>query len=657
MRWLAIAFTLVSVSSFAAVSAPERAVTDPVSIRSESNPATQPVPIHDLFFTHGVAGSAWSPDGREIVISTNTTGRYNLWKIPASGGSPTQLTHSNDRQYGATWSPDGKWIVYESDQGGNEQYRFYAVPADGGQPTDLTPKPDVSNTGALFSPDGRTIAFNLKPKASPVTNVAMLDWKTHTIRQLTHESSKDHLWQAVAWSRDGRSVYANRLNAGFTDASVWRIDVATGKVTELTPHQGQVLIMASAVSPDGRWLAVASNAEGGTNRAALYDIAKHSYHWLTQGSWESSAGNFSPNGKQVLYTVNADGRSDVYLYDIAAAKPSKLALADGLNLPAGNPDAFSDDGSRLLVSHQSSSEPEDYWVYPVSGGSPRQLTHSALPSINPDALPHSQLVHYRSFDGTVISAFLWMPANLKRDGSAPGVVLPHGGPTGQTTDYFNRTALALASRGYAVIAPNVRGSTGYGMAFQKANIKDLGGGDLKDEVYAAKFLTATGYVNPKKIGITGGSYGGYMTLMAIGKTPDVWAAAVEEYGIINWFTMLKHEDPFLQQYEKSLLGDPIKDRNIYEADSPITYIKNAKAPLLVLQGDNDIRVPKEEAGQVVSILKKAGRTVEAHFYPNEGHGFTKRENQIDALQRTVAWFDRYLKGGTTSSVSASHRGS
>jgi dipeptidyl aminopeptidase/acylaminoacyl peptidase len=211
-------------------------------------------------------------------------------------------------------------------------------------------------------------------------------------------------------------------------------------------------------------------------------------------------------------------------------------------------------------------------------------------------------------------------------------------------DSFNRTALALASRGYAAIAPNVRGSTGYGMTFQKANIKDLGGGDLKDEVYAAKFLAATGYVNPKKIGITGGSYGGYMTLMAIGKTPDVWAAAVEEYGIINWFTMLKHEDPFLRQYEMSLLGDPVKDRIIYEADSPITYIKNAKAPLLVLQGDNDIRVPKEEAEQVVSILKNAGRTVQAHYYPNEGHGFTKRENQIDALQRTVAWFDRYLKG-------------
>jgi dipeptidyl aminopeptidase/acylaminoacyl peptidase len=182
------------------------------------------------------------------------------------------------------------------------------------------------------------------------------------------------------------------------------------------------------------------------------------------------------------------------------------------------------------------------------------------------------------------------------------------------------------------------------MEFQRANHKDLGGGDLKDEVYAARFLTATGYVDAKRIGIAGGSYGGYMTLMAIGKTPDLWAAAVEQFGIINWFTMLQHEDPRLQAYQRSLIGDPVTDKKVYEDDSPITFIRHAKAPLLVLQGDNDIRVPKEEAQQIVDILEKAGTVVSAHYYPNEGHGFAKRENQIDAIERTIAWFDRYLKG-------------
>lgn len=207
----------------------------------------------------------------------------------------------------------------------------------------------------------------------------------------------------------------------------------------------------------------------------------------------------------------------------------------------------------------------------------------------------------------------------------------------------NRAEL-LASRGFVVIAPNVRGSTGYGMEFQNANVKDLGSGDLKDEIAGVDFLKATGFIDPKLVGSWGGSYGGYMTLMAIGKTPSVWSAAVDEYGILNWMTMLEHEDPSLQEYEKTLLGDPVKDRAIYEASSPLQYIRNETAPLLVLQGENDIRVPKEEAEQVVGILKAAGRTVNAVYYPEEGHGFVKREHQRDELTRSVAWLQKYLQG-------------
>jgi dipeptidyl aminopeptidase/acylaminoacyl peptidase len=239
-----------------------------------------------------------------------------------------------------------------------------------------------------------------------------------------------------------------------------------------------------------------------------------------------------------------------------------------------------------------------------------------------------------------------MPFNLKRDGTNPAIVLPHGGPTGQTVDNLNRTVAALASRGYICIAPNVRGSTGYGIQFQNANHQDLGGGDLQDEVFATKFLVDTGYVDAKKIGITGGSYGGFMTLMAIGKAPEIWSAAVELFGIIDWKTMLEHTDPLLQAYEKSLLGDPAKDAAVYENTSPLKYIKNAKAPLLVLQGENDIRVPKQQADQLVEVMKQAGKTVDVKYYPQEGHGFAKRENQIDAIRRTLEWFDKYLKGRT-----------
>ncbi len=288
--------------------------------------------------------------------------------------------------------------------------------------------------------------------------------------------------------------------------------------------------------------------------------------------------------------------------------------------------------------------PPDLWVETLSTGRTAPLTRLGLASIDPARLPQARIVHYASEDGTVISAFLWVPFNLARDGKAPGAVLPHGGPTGQTLDSFNRTAAALASRGYVVIAPNPRGSTGYGRAFEEANRKDLGGGDLVDEVYGARFLTATGFVDPRHIGITGGSYGGYMTLMAAAKTPKLWAAAVDEYGIIDWFAMYNSEAPTLQQYQIGLIGDPVKDKAVYAASSPLTWVHQLEAPLLVLQGDNDIRVPRTQALEVIDLLKKDGRTVDSHFYPNEGHGFAKRENQIDALERTIAWFDKYLKG-------------
>jgi dipeptidyl aminopeptidase/acylaminoacyl peptidase len=637
-----------SLAVFASDSPDTREITDPKSLSSISEPGAAPVPIDDLFYTRSVGGGAWSPDGKEVVFTTNLTGRFNLWKVNAEGGWPVQLSQSDDRQYGGTWSPDGKWIVFASDKGGGEIYDLFAIPSNGGEIVNLTNTPDISENSAIWSPDGSRMAISYKPKTSSATDVAILDWKTREVHNLTQEKTKDHLWSGAFWSPDGKFIYVTRSDAGFNDSDVYRVEVATGASENLTPHQGQNRSSVSAVSPDGRTLLITSDKPGGYPNVAFLDVATKKITWATDTKWEAQSGDFSPDGKQFTYIVNEDGRSDAYLGDVSTHQSAKINFPVGLNSYAGNPSAFSPRGGRLLVDHQSSTQPDDLWVYDISKQASQQLTVSAVAGLASAKIPPSVLVHYKSFDGKIISAFAWIPYNLKRDGSNPAIVLPHGGPTGQTTDYFSRTTIALVSRGYICIAPNVRGSTGYGMDFQKANNKDLGGGDLQDEVYAVKFLEASGYADPKKIGITGGSYGGFMTLMAIGKTPDIWAAAVEEYGIINWLTMMKNEDPFLQEYEKSILGDPEKDRAVYEADSPLAYIRNTKAPLLVLQGDNDIRVPKEEAEQVVEILKQNGKTVDVHYYAAEGHGFTKRENQVDAMHRMIDWFDRYLKNAPSN---------
>lgn len=646
MNSLVILLSFGTATAVAAVPAPERALTYPHTLVSPRNELAAPVPLPDLFYTRSLTDAEWSPDGKDIVISINLSGRFNLWRVSASGSWPVQLVQSDDSQSEPAWSPDGRWIVYSSDHAGGEIFDLYAVPATGGAVENLTTTDAVSESAALWSPDSKNLAFEQKESTASTTDLVLLDWASRRKRVLTHETAAGHNWHAVAFSADGRSLYVNRQNAAFTNARAWRIDLVNGKASELTPHRGKQLIRLTAVHPDGNTLALTSNAQDGTSRAALFDLHAQRYRWIDTGAWESHTGSFAPDGKSLLWELNADGRSDVFVYDLAAGRSHRIELPQGHNIPLESGRSHAVDG-RLLLSHQSSNTPADYWIVGTDGIA-RQLTRSALASLDPKTLPTAQLVHYRSFDGTVISAFAWLPFNLTRDGRAPAVVLPHGGPTWQTFDTFNRTAVALASRGYICIAPNVRGSTGYGLPFQKANIKDLGGGDLQDEVYATKFLVATGYVDAKKIGITGDSYGGYMTLMALGRTPDVWAAGVDLFGVTNWLSEQQHEELQLQQYDQSILGDPIKDRAIYERSSPTTYFAAIKAPLLVLQGENDIRDPKEEAEQAFKVLTASGKTVQAHYYADEGHGFTKRENQIDALQRTVAWFDSYIKGDTSA---------
>jgi dipeptidyl aminopeptidase/acylaminoacyl peptidase len=638
---------VLAAASWASDGAPPRALTDPKTVVSPPNPSARPIPVEDLLISRRVQGPTWSPDGRQIAFTTNLTGRFNLWKVSADGGWPIQLAQAEDRQVGVVWSPDGKWILYQQDAGGNEQYQIYRVAADGGEPVNLTNAPQIRFTDVRFSGDGKYLAVGMKLKTSPATDVGVFDVATRKLRNLTNEQSRDHWWGVGDWSPDGKTIYATRRNVSFTDASVYRIEVAAGKAEELTPHEGEALFGVSAVSPDGRTLLITSNQKGGHENVALLDIATRKVQRVTDSPWASAGGEFSPDNQHFTYVVNEDGRTTSYIGD-RRGHAEKLNFPEGVTAPAGTPNAYSPSGDRLLLSHQGAQHPSDLWIYDVAKRQARQLTFSAIASLNPALLPESQIVHYQSFDGQIISAVLWMPFNLKRDGSHPAIVIAHGGPTGQTEDAFNATAAALASRGFICIAPNVRGSTGYGIAFQKANYQDLGGGDLQDEVYATRFLAATGYVDAAKIGITGGSYGGFMTLMAVGKTPEVWAAAVEQYGVVNWLTMMQHSDAFLQSYIRSLLGDPEKDRAVYDATSPLQYLKNAKAPLLVLQGENDIRVPKEEAEQVVDIYKSNGRTVDVKFYPQEGHGYSKRENQVDSLRRLVDWFERYLKAGPAS---------
>ncbi len=252
-------------------------------------------------------------------------------------------------------------------------------------------------------------------------------------------------------------------------------------------------------------------------------------------------------------------------------------------------------------------------------------------------------MHYPSRDDLTISAYLYVPYNLKRNRRHPAIVYVHGGPSSQHMNGFNRSVQYLVNNGYVVIAPNYRGSTGYGKDFEERNRFDMGGGDLCDVVAAADFLLSSGYVDRDRIALMGGSYGGYMTMMGLTKRPEIWAAGVAIVPFVNWFTELAHEDPALREWDLATMGDPVANRRLYEDRSPIFSIDRIRAPLLVLAGGNDPRCPKEESDQIEQAILACGGVVEYKFYEEEGHGFSRLENSIDSFERTVAFLDKYMR--------------
>lgn len=647
MRLLRMILVCLAMTTLAvAVSGPkDRQLTDPKSVNSAANPNASSTPVEDLFVTRLIDGAALSPDGIEVAITTNLTGRTNLWKMSSAGSWPVQLINSDDRQTNQVWSPDSRWIAYAQDKGGNELYDIYIIPREGGTPVNLTGTSEIREQHPIWSHDGKLIACTYKGAHAPSYDIAIIDVASRKLRKVTDEKDPQMSWDVIGFTPDNRTLIAGRTTTGFDNADVYSIDLDSGRLMNLTAHQGKQLNIGNDVSPDGKTILMSSNQKGGFLNLALLDLATRKLTWVTNTEWEVSPGAFSPDGSHFTYSVNADGRTSVYLGERNAGRSVEIQLPPGTNsLPALQ--QFSPDGRKLLVAHEAMNAPADLWMYDLTTNQATQITHTAVASLSPKSLPPSEVIHYRTFDGQTISAILRLPFNLKRDASNPAVIMPHGGPTGQTTDSWSRWSNALATQGYIVLQPNPRGSTGYGMEFQRGNYQDLGGGDLKDEMAGLQWLAQTGYVDPKKVGVWGGSYGGFMTLMLAAKEPQTFTAAVDLFGPLDWYTMLQHSDPFLNQYIRSLLGDPEKDKKVYEETSPIKYVENIKAPLLVLQGDNDPRVPKEETEQLVKILKARGNVVDVVYYPDEGHGFDKVEHQIDAAKRSVAWFDKYLKGAT-----------
>ena len=617
-------------------------ITDPAQITSKQKFDIQPFTIEKLYMTHSVGDSTWSPDDKQVAFVTNISGRYNIWLVSSQSGWPTQLTVSNQRQANVAWSPKGRWIAYNSDYDGNEQWDLFLVSTSNGQVVNLTNTSEVSEEGAAWSPDGEKIAYSVKPKRSPNYEIDTIEIDTKKIIHLTANTPSQLSNASPIWSKDGKSIIFTQQRADGKDANIFIVSAAGGKATNLTPHQGENNFLATDISTDGKTLLITSNAGNGYQNAALLDIATKKISWLTNDKWEVTSGHFSRDGKRVTWMANVDGNQDIFFYDLAAKQAHALPIAKGINWLTEVENAFSHDGARLLYRHEGANAPNDLWTYDFATQRPLQVTHSLVGGLRSQDLVEPFLVHYPSKDGKwQISAFVYVPYNAERNGQNALVVAIHGGPESQAMNLFNRNIQYLVNQGYFAIVPNYRGSTGYGKEFQDADRFDMGGGDLEDVIAAAEWMKKTGFIDPKKMAVAGGSYGGYLTMMAVTKAPDLWAAAVPIVPFVNWFTEIENEDPALREYDISTMGDPVKDKARLQERSPINFVDRIKAPLLLLAGGNDPRCPRTEAEQVASAVKKRNGVAELKVYENEGHGFVKVENQIDAYTRLAEFLKKY----------------
>lgn len=624
-------------------SAERRALRDPRALESRASKAPS-FELEPLLSARSVQESGVSPRGDRIAYVSAAGGKPNLWLMGLGGGAATPLVANDERQSSPVFSPSGEWVVYEQDHKGDENFDLYLVNANTREIRHLTETADASEVNAAWSPDGTKIAFLRRSKGAAAFEIVVREVASGAERALTERTPDGTNTGAPVWSPDGAKIAFVRGDLGGKHGDLFVVDTAGGGVRQLTSFGPESSPQLGDWSPDGVDLLVSVDGEGGFRQAALVEAAGGRLTWLTRDAWNKRALGFSPDGRRALFATNVDGNWDIYVHERkAGGAPRRLPLPAGVNLSTGGRQAFSAAGE-FVFEHEGPTSPRDLWAYSFVEGRARPLTRSLPAGVREADLVEPSLVRYAVDGGKAdIAAFVYVPHGLRRDGTSPAVVLVHGGPTAQHTNRFYPGVQYLANRGYVVIAPNFRGSSGYGRAFQFANRYDWGGGDLRDVVGASDWLAQTGFIDPRKVAIMGASYGGYMALMGVTKTPERWAAAVSIVPFVNLVTEFENEDPTLREYDRFYMGDPQQNPALWYDRSPVNFADRARAPTLLLAGGNDVRDPATEAMQMAEAMRKAGAQAELHVYPDEGHSIGRVANQVDLYRRSADFLDRHVR--------------
>lgn len=598
--------------------------------------------IEQFMNTVRIGGSSFSADDKSILFHSNKTGIFNVYSVSVTGGAQAQLTSSSkESTFAVSYFPADGRILYTYDRGGNENNHLYVRELNG-EERDLTPGEKTKATFLGWAQDRKSFYFSTNERDARHFDIYEMPIDTLKATLIYKDETGFDFGDV---SNDKKFIAFQKSGGSQADSDVFLYNTATKEMKNITEHKGDVDNSPQAFDVDSKHLYYLSDSGAEFRYVARYDLATGKSEIVEKTPWDVSYTYFSRYGKYRVTAVNEDARTRIKIYDQATGKPIALpqlpnGVITGVNIsPSEKLMAFYVNGDR---------SPSNLYVYNFATKQATKLTDSMNPEIDAAHLVDSEVIRYKSFDGIDIPSILYKPKQASAARKAPALLLIHGGPGGQTRVGYSPLTQYLVNHGYVVLGVNNRGSSGYGKTFFAADDGKHGREPLWDCVEAKKYLATLGYVDEKKIGIIGGSYGGYMVLAALAFKPEEFAVGVDLFGVSNWVRTLQSIPPYWESFRKSLykeIGNPETELENLRAISPLFHADKIVKPLIVLQGANDPRVIKPESDEIVENIKKRNGVVEYVLFDNEGHGFTKKANEIRAYKSILDFLDRHLKNG------------
>lgn len=601
--------------------------------------------IEQFMDTTRTGGSSFSSDEKQVLFHSNKTGIFNVYSVSVAGGAARQLTTSaKESTYAVSYFPSDARFIYTYDRGGNENSHLYVRELSGVE-RDLTPGEKTKASFLGWSFDRKSFFYSTNERDArffDIYEMTIADFKS----ALIYKDETGFNFGDI--SNDGKFIAFQKSGGAATDADVFLYNTATKELKNITEHKGDVQNSPQSFDPQSKHLYFLTDAGGEFSYVARYDLATGKTETVEKSSWDVSYTYFSRGGKYRVVAVNADARTQIKVYDTKTGKAVELPKLPNGDITGVN---ISESEARMAFYLNGDRSPSNLYVYDFASKKVTKLTDSLNPEINADDLVESEVVRFKSFDGMEIPSILYKPHGADAAHKAPALLLIHGGPGGQTRTGYSPVTQYLVNHGYVVIGVNNRGSSGYGKTFFASDDGKHGHEPLWDCVEAKKYLQSRGYVDAQRIGIMGGSYGGYMVLAALAFKPEEFAVGVDLFGVSNWVRTLQSIPPYWESFRKSLykeIGDPSTQLEMLREVSPLFHADKITRPLIVLQGANDPRVIKPESDEIVENIKKRNGVVEYVVFDNEGHGFTKKANEIRAYKAILDFLDKHLKSGTVA---------